>query len=579
MEHFIVYKDALQIMKNKLGNKFQKNMFDKLIKKALIASFNYNDNIYFHVDDMVIFERLMLLNTDMSTNRTAFTGYDGDLFSETINLVKGTFMICSVNDTDKKVPAFVKNIIYFYGENFEESEECQYDLLGIHIFTNNKYVSSYISGVISRKNLLDMMKSSNFANSSAYMGSKKGLVGFIVESIWPHLNDNMSVLDIMCGSGAVSNAFAQIRKIYASDAQYFCRLLAKIQGKGFNINVAEKLQRSLFKNYSKNMRLLKSECNDALKKEEDIFHMDLKNRAKVASFYLDFIQSFELFSSDKKGCESLEHRIKERKQNHKKEPYCLFTYYFSNIYFGLEQCNQIDSIRYAIDMLEDFTEREWLLGILVTSVSSIASNYAGHFAQPKKINEASIYDIIEKRKRSVWLEFSKRMQAVAIESERSAYEIIDLKGPWENALQEVKNREKDILIYLDAPYKREEYSRYYHVLETLVQYDYPASEGKGRLRSIKKERFKSNFSSRNSMKVEEYFIYVITNILKEARGCAWSYSNNGLANIMHIINGVQKVISCKMYMYCKTHQHASQGKMQKRKKINVIEYCILFVRD
>lgn len=494
-------------------------------------------------------------------------------------MAKGTFMTYSVNDMEKKVPAFVKNIIYFYGENFEECEECQYDLLGVHIFTNNKYVSLYISDCASRKNLLDMMKSSNFANSSAYMGSKKGLVGFIVESIWPHLNNKMPVLDIMCGSGAVSNAFAQMRKVYASDAQYFCRLLAKIQGKGFNTSVAEKLQRSLFKYYSKNMHLLKNECNDALKKEEDIFHMDLKNREEVVSFYLDFVQSFELFLSAEKNCEFLEHRIKERKQNHKKEPYCLFTYYFSNIYFGLEQCNQIDSIRYAIDMLEDFTEREWLLGILITSVSSVASNYAGHFAQPKKINEASIYDIIEKRKRSVWLEFSKRIQAVAIESERTAYEIIDLKGPWENALEEVKNRENDLLVYLDAPYKREEYSRYYHVLETLAQYDYPASEGKGRLRSIKKERFKSNFSSRNCMKVEEYFIYVITSILKEVRRCAWSYSNNGLANIMHIINGVQKEISCKIYLYCRAHRHASQGKMQKRKKINVIEYCILFVKD
>ena len=101
----------------------------------------------------------------------------------------------------------------------------------------------------------------------------------------------------------------------------------------------------------------------------------------------------------------------------------------------------------------------------------------------------------------------------------------------------------------------------------------------GRLRSIKKERFKSNFSSRNCMKVEEYFIYVITSILKEVRRCAWSYSNNGLANIMHIINGVQKEISCKIYLYCRAHRHASQGKMQKRKKINVIEYCILFVKD
>lgn len=48
-----------------------------------------------------------------------------------------------------------------------------------------------------------------------------------------------------------------------------------------------------------------------------------------------------------------------------------------------------------------------------------------------------------------------------------------------------------IVIYADPPYSRAQYSRYYHVLETLAHYDYPLISGKGRYRDT---RFNTNFS-------------------------------------------------------------------------------------
>ena len=45
--------------------------------------------------------------------------------------------------------------------------------------------------------------------------------------------------------------------------------------------------------------------------------------------------------------------------------------------------------------------------------------------------------------------------------------------------------------------KEKKYSRYYHLLETLVRYDYPESEGKGHISSKKAgERFSSEFFSK-----------------------------------------------------------------------------------
>lgn len=579
IEIFHSYDCVLNDLKEKLGVLFNQALLDLFISKSLVTSFEYDDQRYLYKTDIDICEDLMVMNADLLGEDYSFVGYNGDMFVDFLKIGKGTYLRFPMSEREKEVPAFVKNILYLFREQYKEDNECQYELLGVSIITNNHYIIKYISNVIYRKYCLEKIKSSNFANSSAYMGSKKSLMGFIIEAIWPHQQGEMSILDIMCGSGAASNAFAQMGKVYASDAQHFCRLLAKVQGSGFSVSLAEKLNNCLYKSYKEHMCLLQNECSDALMKEQTIFHMDMKDPSTVLEKYLEFIQSFDLYSTTDCVSEKILTKIAERKSDHKKVPYCLFTYYFSNIYFGLEQCNQIDSLRYAIDKIDDKENREWLLGILIISVSSVASNYAGHFAQPKKLDKISLYSMIEKRKRSVWLEFSRRLFAIAEESERYSHEIIPIEGPWENALKQMNGKKENILVYLDAPYTREEYSRYYHVLETLVLYDYPASEKKGRLRSLYNgERFKSEFSSRNKKHVEEYLARIIKNILSVSSVCAWSYSNNGAANIINIINEIVTGIKCNVYIYSTSHRHASQGKNAKKNTRIVIEYCIVFVK-
>src|SRR5207253_2965645 len=49
------------------------------------------------------------------------------------------------------------------------------------------------------------------------------------------------------------------------------------------------------------------------------------------------------------------------------------------------------------------------------------------------------------------------------------------------------------VIYADPPYSKDHYSRYYHVLETLVRYDYPSAAGAGRYRP---DRYSTPFSLR-----------------------------------------------------------------------------------
>ena len=51
--------------------------------------------------------------------------------------------------------------------------------------------------------------------------------------------------------------------------------------------------------------------------------------------------------------------------------------------------------------------------------------------------------------------------------------------------------DRPAVIYADPPYTDDQYSRYYHLYETLLYYDYPEALGTGRYRP---DRFRSQYS-------------------------------------------------------------------------------------
>ena len=581
---FILFDDCIIYLKKKLGKEFDRSLFDKIIDKALIVVIKRDDERYLYKNDLDVCRKIMHLNFDLSGADYVNVGYNETFLAEWIKIEAETFFCYRLQDSKKVAPVFVRNIMYMFNDKYEKCNRMEYDVMGVTIVTYNKFVAQYIENAIYRKHCLDQIKTSNFANSSAYMGSKKSLVGFIVESLWPHIEDDSVILDIMCGSGAVSNALAQISDVYASDAQFFCRLLAKIQGKGFSEEKALKILNELYEYYIFNLRALQDECKDQLKFEKEVFDMDMSNPDLVFEKYEEYVEKVDLYSSTENTSEKIAEKIQLRKRNNKLFPYCLFTYYFSNIYFGLEQCIQIDCIRYAIDTIQSVEDREWVLGVLVVTVSAIASNHAGHFAQPKRVDEKSILKVIEKRKKSAWLEFSKRLISIAVESQRYSHNINIINGPWKNALTWLGDLNlSNLVVYLDAPYKRDEYSRYYHVLETIALYDYPASEKKGRLRSkLNGERFKTEFFSKNTCVVENNLKKIIVTILQVGRVCVWSYSDNGVASIINVVNMVLEEVTCNVYFYSIPHKHNSQRKKEKTYRssvLNVMEYCIVFVKE
>ena len=453
----------------------------------------------------------------------------------------------------------------------------------VRIVSSSSDILRYAEEQQTRAASVDFSDSSDFARSAYYMGSKRNLSGFLVEAISRILDPSGVIVDLMCGSGAASKAFSKIWKTFASDNQVFCRLLATVQGGGFSRKRAEILLDILMRSARSHAVDLGARFTSFLELEDKIFHGDLDEL--LLKEYVEYVSTFPTYPHNTSIPWNPTAEVVERQQNPKLYPYCLFSSYFANVYFGLRQSVEIDSLRYAIDQIENDYDRQWALGALITTLSALGTTYAAHFAQPKlsveELNLLNLSKIVEQRAYSITHEFSIRFMNLAQESETSPRIVETVPGPWHealNRLQPLLNAES-VLVYIDAPYKRDEYSRYYHVLETLVRYSYPASVGKGRMPAKKTiERPPSEFFTRVQSRLNSAFVDLICDVLGRGWSCAWSYADSGNADVVKVLDLVGETIRCEVKSFATPYQHKIQGRNRKdRKRMTgeVTEYLVL----
>jgi adenine-specific DNA methylase len=177
---------------------------------------------------------------------------------------------------------------------------------------------------------------------------------------------------------------------------------------------------------------------------------------------------------------------------------------YAGSYFGIEQATAIDAIRLAIQRLEQSGElTSWqvdaALSALMSAASSAVHSAGKHFAQPLTAGTGT-----NKRFRA------KRLMAdrsIAIDAEfLFACAAINRKAPLSTcghqalkmAAEEVIRHCNGDLFYLDPPYTAQQYSRFYHVLETLVDYKVGGVLHNGSMTAgiYPTNRYKSAFSSK-----------------------------------------------------------------------------------
>lgn len=405
-----------------------------------------------------------------------------------------------------------------------------------------------------------------------YPGSKKRLLDFIYKNTSKYIDKNKYVLDIFAGTGCVAEMFKKNGyKVYANDVEsYAYNISNTLLKNSYKVNL-----KNINSNYKTNYKTLELVYKDLLEKEK--LYLEKNN-----SLIIDF--NNELPKIWKKDFEIKLNNIviktiDDLNNNTNKIPFCLFTLYYSGIYFGLKQSIQIDSIRYAIEQ-EDEKDRSVLLTCLYYAMKESSFSKDGHMAQPlnQEKNTKRLFDV---RSKDIYELFANKLN--------------DFKDIKENNIEgEAFNKQfTDLIkdnriindvgfIYADPPYTDMQYSRYFHLLTTVTNYCYPNMTYKnGKLTSglYADNRFQSNISSR-SKSLDELTMLIEFSSKNNISLCfSYAYpvdvdnqaTNRYTMNVDDLINKMEEHFS-EVKVFKENYSHCNNRNSNQKK---VFEYLIL----
>ncbi len=235
-------------------------------------------------------------------------------------------------------------------------------------------------------------------------------------------------------------------------------------------------------------------------------------------------------------------------RNMQEQEYSFFRKTYSDTYFSEKQCIDIDSLRYAIGKLSDPARKNLYLFALMGAMCKVQST-PGHFAQYMPATHARIIPL---RNMDLLKEFYDKCDLysdlVFTDKENKAF-----CRDYHELLNSGCCRDADT-IYLDSPYTREQYSRFYHILETLVRYDDPGVSYKAKYRN---DRFQSRFCYKSTVKDE--FEAVFRYCRENSVNLVVSYSDRGLLDISELDRLAKAYFSSADLQYI-DYQHSTQGK-------------------
>lgn len=323
-----------------------------------------------------------------------------------------------------------------------------------------------------------------------YPGSKKRLLDFIYSNTSKYIDKNKYVLDIFTGTGCVAEMYKNNGyKVYANDVENYAYNISGTLLKNIHKINLKKIQ----SNYKKNKEAIELIYNNMLEEEKLLLESkDLSIINFNSSIPKIWQNNFSIIINNIEI-----NTINDLNININNIPFCLFTLYYSGIYFGLKQSIQIDSIRFAIEQ-EKEKDRNVLFTCLYYAMKETSFSKDGHMAQPLN-PEKNTKKLFEVRSKDIYDLFINKLndfideQNETEDGEAFNKQFIDL-------LKDEKIINNVGFIYADPPYTDMQYSRYFHLLTTVTNYTYPNMTYKnGKLTTglYADNRFQSNISSRS----------------------------------------------------------------------------------
>lgn len=347
-----------------------------------------------------------------------------------------------------------------------------------------------------------------------YMGTKRHMASHVRDVI-AELTLGGRVVDLFSGMGSVAESLRDTASVVTNDALSFTAVVSRARFTGPDrISTSADVIHRILPRYESHLHKLKASFANELQNENEALR---GSRTDL----LNYMQNAQHVGNSVKR--NLEAKIAAESSD--MDHYKLASLYFSAGYLSLRQAIELDAIRAAIDTDSHQDERDWMLAAWLTG-ASVLVNAPGHTAQYLRPNSDPAHKrLVRTWERSIWNEFALALDSVTqvgTETWRSNNAVhvgdaLDLISAGE--LHDIG------AIYADPPYTKDQYSRYYHMYETLYRYDYPDSCGIGRTRS---DRFTTGFSRKSD--VVASFHDLCRNASRMQVPLVISYPSRGLLN-------------------------------------------------
>lgn len=392
------------------------------------------------------------------------------------------------------------------------------------------------------------LHSDAFPHYIKYMGSKTKILPFVIQGI-ESVYQGGAICDLFAGSCSLSGALGSQLPIISNDIQYYSSVIAKAYLTDWN--------------------------------HQDVLLEDILLKAKeyhqkhYQTLVLDYLYASDMTLEDFNNVETRSQQLINFQFNN---DWHLFTKYYSGTWWSVEQCTWIDSLRMAIEDYRNSSVYNTLLSCLMYA-AAYNSQGTGHYAQYRDAKtESAMTDIKIYRSKSILEYFVRKVEDV-FGKLRTEPNHLNHKIIVEDYISCLNNLEERMTVYADPPYCFVHYSRFYHILETMVLYDYPEIQTKngmyvkGRYRV---DRHQSPFCIRTQ--VQKAFDDMFSVVKRKNNSLVLSYSDTGMISVYDLEQTALKYFSrSQIKLWAMDYSHMTMGRKNDRKRD--VQEMLLLVKN
>jgi adenine-specific DNA-methyltransferase len=380
-----------------------------------------------------------------------------------------------------------------------------------------------------------------------YMGSKSKIMDFVLTGL-NGVHREGAICDLFAGSASLAGAIGDQAEVHSNDIQQYSGVLARA--------------------YLTAWRLDASPTATQLIGEAQAL---VETNLAEAGYVHDYTKDVSLSAFQK-----AERREQEKINLELTRPWHLFFKNYSGTWWSAKQTLWIDALREVAERYRADPTYDVILASLMFAMA-YSSQGTGHYAQYRDAKtESSMRDISIYRRKSVAELFERKFSTVRAElpMEAPARRHVTSALDYENCLKQISGG----TVYADPPYAFVHYSRFYHALETLVRYDYPALQTirgkvvKGRDRD---DRHQSPFCI--ASQVEEAFETMFDGVQAKGANLALSYSKSGMISLETLVAIAASTFGADAVQVLTTdYRHMTLGRQFDRDR--QVQECLVLVK-